>query len=90
MTTPHMLRAYQIAYPGSTAIAIPPLTLATLLDQSCFVLDLQIALEDHKNGGGTFWRTEEGAFVAESWDEGDIHFAPTKPELLMKIVEVMP
>lgn len=54
-----------------------------------FQMALQIALEDHKNGGWTFWRQEDGAFGAESWDEGDIKFAPTKPELLAKCVETM-
>lgn len=47
---------------------------------------LQIALEAQENGGWTFWRTYDGTFVAESWDESKILHAPTKPDLLLAIV----
>jgi hypothetical protein len=51
---------------------------------------LQIELEDHKNGGWMFWRGEDGTFRGRARNDNEVLIAPTKPELLLKIVEVLP
>jgi hypothetical protein len=73
-------------FPGSETTVFDGRGGSFNMDLRC-QMALQIALEENKNGGWTFWRTYDGTFVAETWNEATIVHAPTKPDLLLKCVE---